>query len=54
MTTDRPYRRGLPLEYAVQEILKGRGTQFDPRLAELFVQLVRSREMPLSPQVHQD
>lgn len=50
MTTDRPYRRGLPLEYALEEIRKGTGTQFDPSLAKTFAQLIRSRSIPLSPQ----
>lgn len=50
MTTDRPYRRGLPLEYALEEIRKGAGTQFDPSLAKTFAQLIRSRSIPLSPQ----
>ena len=47
MTTDRPYRRGLPLEYALEEIRKGAGTQFDPSLAKTFIQLIRSRSIPL-------
>lgn len=50
MTTDRPYRKGLPLEYALEEIRKGAGTQFDPSLAKIFIQLIRSRSIPLSPQ----
>lgn len=44
------YRRGLPLEYALEEIRKGAGTQFDPSLAKTFAQLIRSRSIPLSPQ----
>ena len=48
MTTDRPYRRGLPLEYALRQIEDGAGTQFDPTLAAIFVQLVRGSEMPLA------
>lgn len=40
MTTDRPYRKGLTLEQAAEEILHGRGTQFDPDLAEAFVRMV--------------
>lgn len=50
MTTDRPYRKGLPLEYAVQEIENGAGTQLDPQLARTFARLLRSRSIPLSPQ----
>src|SRR3989475_311799 len=35
MTTDRPYRRALTLQYAVGELRKHAGRQFDPRLVEL-------------------
>jgi len=37
MVSDRPYRKGLPLEKAFEEIGKGRNTQFDPELADVFV-----------------
>ncbi|MEG2176465.1 MAG: diguanylate cyclase [Oscillibacter sp.] len=50
MTTDRPYRQGLSLDYALSELEKGEGTQFDPRLSALFVTLVRERSIPLSTQ----
>lgn len=40
MTTDRPYRRGLTTEQAIAEILAGRGTQFDPDLATIFVGMI--------------
>jgi len=51
MTTDRPYRKGLSIDYAVQELEKGAGTQFDPKLAMIFAQLIRDREIPLSAQL---
>jgi diguanylate cyclase (GGDEF)-like protein len=41
MTSDRPYRKGLPHEVALGEISKGAGTQFDPELAEAFVRWVQ-------------
>lgn len=50
MTTDRPYRKGLPLEYALTQVEAAAGTQLDAHLAEVFVQLVRDRSMPLSAQ----
>ncbi len=50
MTTDRPYRKGLPLEYALSQIDKAAGTQLDPQLAVVFVQLVRGQSIPLSVQ----
>ena len=36
MTSDRPYRKGLPVEVAKQELRKNSGTQFDPDLVEVF------------------
>jgi diguanylate cyclase (GGDEF)-like protein/putative nucleotidyltransferase with HDIG domain len=48
MTTDRPYRKGLPLEYALMQISQGAGTQFDPQLATVFIHLVQGNEMPLA------
>jgi len=32
MTTDRPYRKALTLQRALEELAKHSGTQFDPRL----------------------
>ncbi|MCU1463379.1 MAG: metal dependent phosphohydrolase [Acidimicrobiales bacterium] len=39
MTTDRPYRAALPIDYAAEEIARMAGTQFDPEVAEVFVPL---------------
>jgi HD-GYP domain-containing protein (c-di-GMP phosphodiesterase class II) len=41
MTTDRSYRRGLTHERAVQILRENSGSQFDPRIVELFVNLPR-------------
>jgi len=38
MTSARPYRGALTPEYACREIKKNMGTQFDPRVAEAFLQ----------------
>lgn len=37
ITSDRPYRKGMPFEVAQQEIVKMSGTQFDSRAVEAFV-----------------
>jgi HD-GYP domain-containing protein (c-di-GMP phosphodiesterase class II)/pSer/pThr/pTyr-binding forkhead associated (FHA) protein len=39
MTTDRPYREGLPLEEALVEIAQGAGVQFDSDCAAAFIRL---------------
>jgi putative two-component system response regulator len=37
MTTQRPYRAGIPLAEAIAEMRGGRGLHFDPRLLDLFM-----------------
>jgi putative nucleotidyltransferase with HDIG domain len=44
MTTDRPYRKGMPPWEAMEEIIAKRGTQFDPEVVEAF-KLVISGKM---------
>src|SRR5690606_25949878 len=39
MTSNRTYRKALPLEVAVAEIKRSAGTQFDPELAEIFINI---------------
>lgn len=41
MTCDRVYRKGLPKEVALEEIEKGRGTQFDPYIAGEFIKMMK-------------
>ncbi|MBI2354468.1 MAG: response regulator [Deltaproteobacteria bacterium] len=43
MTSDRPYRRALPFEAVTSEVIKCRGTQFDPEIADLFLSITRSQ-----------
>jgi HD-GYP domain-containing protein (c-di-GMP phosphodiesterase class II) len=42
MTTDRPYRKALTYEQAVNQIEIGAGTQFDPDLAKVFIKSVEA------------
>jgi HD-GYP domain-containing protein (c-di-GMP phosphodiesterase class II) len=43
MTMDRPYRAGLPIDRALEEVTRGAGTQFDPNLAQEFVRAISAR-----------
>ena len=39
LVSERPYKTALPHEKAIEIIYKGRGTQFDPVLVDLFVKV---------------
>ncbi|MEM4221505.1 MAG: HD-GYP domain-containing protein [Thermoplasmata archaeon] len=40
LTTDRPYRKGLPVKQALDEIKKRAGTQFDPAVVDAFIKAI--------------
>jgi HD-GYP domain-containing protein (c-di-GMP phosphodiesterase class II) len=40
MTTDRPYRKALPLDAVYAELTKFSGSQFDPACAEALIRLL--------------
>jgi HD-GYP domain-containing protein (c-di-GMP phosphodiesterase class II) len=40
MTTDRPYRRALPVHESIRRLREGAGTQFDPEVVDSFEDLV--------------
>jgi HD domain len=40
MTTDRPYRTALPFEAAVDALRRERGRQFDPKVVDVFLQIL--------------
>lgn len=44
MTTDRPYRRAMPLEEAVAELKAQSGTQFDPTVVTAVVAIMESNQ----------
>lgn len=45
MTTDRPYRKRLPLDVVIAELQKCKATQFDPELVEVTVSSVAVRRL---------
>ncbi len=47
MTSSRLYRRGMAVEKALSELERSAGKQFDPAVANLMVELVRSGAIPL-------
>jgi putative nucleotidyltransferase with HDIG domain len=45
MTSDRPYRKALSHDIAIQEIIDNSGTQFDPQVAAAFVELFNEGQL---------
>ena len=43
MTSNRTYRKAMPVEVALTEIRRAAGTQFDPELAEIFIAIGTDR-----------
>ncbi|MCL2335060.1 MAG: GAF domain-containing protein [Endomicrobia bacterium] len=48
MTSDRPYRKALPKEFAISELKKGAGTQFDPSVVDIFVNILQEENTNLN------
>lgn len=49
MTSDRPYRKAMELDVACAEILRCKGSQFDPEFAEAFVRMMTRTQAPANP-----
>ena len=46
MISVRPYQPAMPIEYAIDELTRCAGTQFDPRVVASIVRLVEKRDLP--------
>ena len=40
MTSDRSYRKALPQDFVREEIKRGRGSQFDPYIADIMLKMI--------------
>lgn len=47
MTSDRPYRKALPIERVIEELETYKGTQFDTKVAEILLELYWDGEFPI-------
>ncbi len=45
MTTERPYRKGLSIEEAKEEIIRNKGTQFDPEVVDAFIRCLDKQDL---------
>ncbi len=44
MCSDRPYRKALSKEYAISELKRGAGFQFDPKVVKAFIEVLEEEE----------
>ena len=44
MVNDRPYRKAMPREAAIEELGRCKGTQFDPHLVDVFLNQLLTKE----------
>ena len=47
MISKRAYKEPLSVEYAMGELEKNKGTQFDPEVADAFIGLIKEGKVPL-------
>lgn len=47
MATNRVYRKKLPMETIISEIETNKGRQFDPRIADIMLRLIREGKVPV-------
>lgn len=45
MTENRPYRPALTQEEAIEQLQAGSGTQFDPRVVDVFIKILQSKQI---------
>jgi HD-GYP domain-containing protein (c-di-GMP phosphodiesterase class II) len=50
MSSDRSYRKALPLPVCIKELEKNSGTQFDPAIVQATVSILLSRRKPSNSQ----
>lgn len=52
MTSDRPYRKAMPIETALDEIRKHRGTKYDAAVVDACIELYTNQRHRLDPEYY--
>ena len=47
MTANRVYRKRQDFDYVMSELHKGRGTQFDPDLLDIFLKIIDDKKIDI-------
>lgn len=49
ITSDRHYKMNMTIDYALQEIRRNSGSQFDPKMADAFIRLIDAGQIIVEP-----
>ena len=52
MITDRPYRKGMPIEQAIEELQRQRGIQFDPQVVDAIIEIYKEGKLNRAQGTH--
>lgn len=44
MSSTRPYRTGMSPEFCIEQLEQGKGTQFDPKLAQIMIDIIKENK----------
>ena len=44
MTSDRPYRKGMSMEVALNELRRCKGSQFDPEIVDVLILMAQEKD----------
>ena len=47
MSSDRCYRKALPADKIIEELEKGSGTQFDPKIVPIMTAMIQDGTVPM-------
>jgi HD-GYP domain-containing protein (c-di-GMP phosphodiesterase class II) len=45
MSSDRAYRKALPIEQCIEELIRNKGTQFDPDIVDASLSILRENSV---------
>jgi len=52
--SNRPYRAGAELKVAIRELIKYKGTQFDPQMVDSFINMIRAGKLDFKAMYNRD
>jgi HD-GYP domain-containing protein (c-di-GMP phosphodiesterase class II) len=52
MISDRPYRKGMPIQKALEELQRKRGSQFDPKVVDTIIALYEEGKLKINGHHH--